>query len=238
MILEELKVLYSYKGEKLNILVVEDDVLTAKQVLKLLKNEKYSCDIAHGYFDAKDMIDKNSYSLILLDWNLGDGDGLILLREIRDLKINTPILMLSANSEIDDKVQVLDSGADDYMCKPYSNTELLARMRVLLRKDSKEKSSIIKINDVLLNITTHEVLVNNKVINLTSTEFDLLELFMKNQNIILTRYQLSEHINKDNYTIKHSNLIDVHIKNLRKKLNKKDFIKNIRGVGYKIIKSS
>lgn len=222
----------------MNILIVEDDSLTSKQLVKLLKSEKYNCDVASGYFNAKEYLDKSSYSLVLLDWNLGDGDGLVLLKEIRDLNMNCAVLMLSANSEIYDRVKVLDSGADDYLCKPYSNIELLARMRVLLRKDSKEKSSLISIGDVILNIATHEVFVNDELVNLTSAEFDLLELFMKNKNIVITRYQLSEHINKDNYSVKHSNIVDVHIKNLRKKLNRKDFIQNVRGIGYKVNKSS
>ena len=222
----------------MHILIIEDDKLTAKQLQKLLHNEKYTTDIAYGYSDAKKYIDKNKYAIILLDWNLGDGDGLELLKEIRDIQIDVPILMLSANSEIDDRVKVLDAGADDYLCKPYSNLELLARMRVLLRKDAKEKSSLIAINNVTLNITTHQVFVDDEEISLTSAEFDLLELFMKNQNIVLTRYQLSEHINKDNYAIKQSNVIDVHIKNLRKKLGNKEFIANVRGIGYKIHKSS
>lgn len=222
----------------MNVLIVEDDKLSAEQLNKLLKSEKYSCDLASGYFEANEFLDKNTYSIILLDWNLGDGDGLSLIKKLRKLQVNTPILMLSANSEVDDLVVVLDSGADDYLCKPYSHVELLARIRVLLRKDSKEKSSIINISGVVLNIATHEVFVDDILINLTLTEFDLLELFMKNQDTILTRYQLNEYINKDNYSIKHSNIIDVHIKNIRKKLNKKDFIKNVRGIGYKLNKSS
>ncbi|MBU1657535.1 response regulator transcription factor [bacterium] len=221
----------------MNVLIIEDDKQTAKQLSKLLHNEKYACDTACGYFDAKIYLDKNNYSIILLDWNLGDGDGLVLLQEIREMQIKTPVLMLSANSEINDRVTVLDSGADDYLCKPYSNVELLARMRALLRRESKEKVSTLCIDDVKLNIVTHEVFVNDILIELTSSEFDLLELFMKNLNIVLTRYQLSEHINKDNYSVKHSNIVDVHIKNLRKKLDRKDFIQNVRGVGYKINKS-
>jgi DNA-binding response OmpR family regulator len=222
----------------LNILIVEDDILTSKQLFKLLKSEKYNCDVANGYMEASDYLDKNNYALVLLDWNLGDGDGLELLKEIRSIQIDTPVLMLSANAEIEDRVRVLDSGADDYLCKPYSNVELLARMRVLLRKNVAEKTTSISVNNVTLNIVTHEVFVDNKLINLTTAEFDLLELFMQNQNIILTRYQLSEHLNKDNYSVKHSNIVDVHIKNLRKKLNNKEFIQSIRGVGYKIHKSS
>jgi len=222
----------------LNILIVEDDILTSKQLFKLLKSEKYSCDVANGYVAASEYLDKNSYALVFLDWNLGDGDGLELLQEIRSIQINTPVLMLSANAEIDDRVKVLDAGADDYLCKPYSNVELLARMRVLLRKNSVEKTTTIYVNNVTLNISTHEVFVHDQLINLTTAEFDLLELFMQNQNIILTRYQLSEHLNKDNYSLKHSNIVDVHIKNLRKKLNNREFIMNVRGVGYKIHKSS
>ncbi|MFT5662582.1 MAG: DNA-binding response OmpR family regulator [Sulfurimonas sp.] len=222
----------------MNLLIVEDDILTAKQLLKLLKAEKYSSDIAYSYTQAKEYIDKNNYALVLLDWNLGDGDGLTLLKEMRNAEIATPALMLSANSEIDDRVKVLDAGADDYLCKPYSNIELLARIRVLLRKGSQEKTSLITIGDVTLDIVKHEVFVKNNLINLTLAEFDLLELFMKNKNIVLSRFQLSEHINKDNYSIKHSNIVDVHIKNLRKKLNIKDFILNIRGIGYKINQSS
>lgn len=223
----------------MNILIIEDDALSAKQLSQLLKSEKYSCDVACGYFDAKEYLDKNSYAIILLDWNLGDGDGLSLLKEMRDNNlITTPVLMLSANSEIDDRVKVLDSGADDYLCKPYSNIELLARMRVLLRKGSVEKSPIMRVDDIVMNIVTHEVFVNNELVDLTMAEFDLLELFMKNQNIVLTKYQLSEYLNKDNYSIKHSNIVEVHIKNIRKKLNRKDFIQNVRGVGYKINKSS
>jgi len=222
----------------MNILIIEDNKQTAKQLFMLLKSEKYSCEIANGYFEAKECLDKNSYSLLLLDWNLGDGDGLVLLKEIRELGIKIPVLMLSANSEIDDKVAVLDCGGDDYLCKPYSNIELLARMRALLRRETTQKVSLISIGRVKLNITTHEAFVDDSLIKLTTSEFDLLELFMQNSNIVLTRYQLSEHINKDNYSIKHSNLIDVHIKNLRKKLNLKEFIQNVRGVGYKVNKSS
>jgi len=222
----------------MNILIIEDDKQTAKQLFQLLKSEKYSCDIAYGYTQAKKYLDENKYSLLLLDWNLGDGDGLTLLKEQREMDVDTPVLMLSANSEIDDRVAVLDCGADDYLCKPYSNVELLARMRALLRRESAQKTSLISIGEVKLDTVQHTVEINSTFIKLTNAEFDLLELFMQNANIVLTRYQLSEHINKDNYTIKHSNIVDVHIKNLRKKLGLPDFIKNIRGVGYTVNKSS
>ncbi len=222
----------------MNILIVEDDTMTAKQLAQLLKSEKYSCDIAFGYKEAQEYIDKNAYLLILLDWNLGDGDGLTLLKELRDLEIETPVLMLSANAAIDDRVAVLDSGADDYLCKPYSSVELLARMRALLRRESSQKVSSLTIAPVRLDLVSRTVFVEELAVQLTAAEFDLLELFMQNPNQVLTRYQLSEHINKDNYNVKHSNLVDVHIKNLRKKLGTKEFIQNVRGIGYKVNKSS
>jgi len=222
----------------MNILIVEDDVPTAKQLAQLLKSEKYDCDVAYGYKEAQECIDKNAYALILLDWNLGDGDGLELLQEVRDFEIKTPVFMLSANSAIDDRVAVLDSGADDYLCKPYSSVELLARMRALLRRDVNEKTSSIIIGNVKLDTTSRDVFVDEVSINLTTAEFDLLEFFMQNSNQVLTRYQLSEHLNKDNYSVKHSNLVDVHVKNLRKKLGRKDFILSVRSVGYKVNKSS
>ena len=222
----------------MNVLIVEDDKATALQLSKLLKKEKYECDIAYGYKEATQLLDDNKYSLILLDWNLGDGNGLTLLKELRESEVITPVLMLSANSEIDDRVAVLDCGADDYLCKPYSSVELLARMRALLRRETPNKTSEIKIAAVTLDTKSHAVYVNEEEIKLTNAEFDLLELFMTNAAVVLTRYQLSEHINKDNYSIKHSNIVDVHIKNLRKKLGLPEFIKNVRGVGYIVNKSS
>ena len=221
----------------MNILIVEDDIPTAKQLAQLLKSERYNCDVAYGYKEAQLCIDKNTYALILLDWNLGDGDGLELLHEVREFEIKTPVFMLSANSAIDDRVAVLDSGADDYLCKPYSSVELLARMRALLRRDVNEKTTSILIGNVQLDTTSRDVKVAGELVKLTTAEFDLLEFFMQNSNQVLTRYQLSEHLNKDNYSVKHSNLVDVHIKNLRKKLGRKDFILSVRSVGYKVNKN-
>ena len=220
----------------MNILIVEDDRASAKTLYQLLQSNKYECDVAYGYFEAKELLDKNTYALILLDWNLGDGDGKELLAELRHLEIKTPVLMLSANSDIEGKVEVLDTGADDYLSKPYSHIELLARIRALLRRDTSEKKSLISIANVTLDTRTREVYVDGELLNLTTAEFDLLELLMKNKNVVLTRFQISEHLNKDNYSVRHSNIVDVHIKNLRKKIGSKEFIKSVRGLGYTIKK--
>ena len=148
----------------MKILIVEDDISSAKQLIQLLKSEKYSCDIAYGYEEALVALDENSYSLILLDWNLGDGDGLSLLKNQRELGVDIPILMLSGNSEINDRVLVLDNGADDYLCKPYSNIELLARMRALLRRESSQKNSIINIKNVKMGLNEKNGCLNHNLL--------------------------------------------------------------------------
>jgi len=218
----------------MRLLIIEDDALTAKQLLHTLRAEKFTCDWASGYNQAKGLIYEYNYNLILLDWNLGDGDGLVFLKESREDGFSMPVLMLSANSEIEGRVEVLDSGADDYLCKPYSNIELLARLRALLRRNATQKGTVITIREVTLNIADHKVEVSAQEITLTKTEFDILELLMKNANVVLTRYQLNEHICKESLALKHSNLIDAHIKNIRKKLGSKEFIQSVRGVGYTV----
>lgn len=218
----------------MNILIVEDDLFSAKQLSKVLNKESYQCDIAYGFGEAEQLLEDNTYALVLLDWNLGDGDGLALLQGLRHEGVETPVLMLSANVEIDDKVKVLDAGADDYLCKPYSHVELLARIRALLRRESTQKVSTLSVGDVVLDMTTHEVSVSGVIVSLTVSEFDLLLLFMQNPNLVLTRYQLNEHINKNSFAMKQSNIVDVHVKNLRKKLKCPELIKSIRGVGYKL----
>lgn len=218
----------------MNLLVIEDEHPIANQLQQLLQKEKYHCDVAYTYTEAIDLIDDRRYDLILLDWNLPDGDGLTLLSQIREDGMVTPVLMLSANSEIDDRVSVLDAGGDDYLCKPYSHIELLARIRALLRRESTQKSTLLRYNDLILDTNSREVRVNDSPINLSLSEFDLLEILLQNKNIVLTRYQLNEHLSQDYNSLKQSNLVDVHIKNLRKKINIEGCISTVRGVGYSI----
>ena len=220
----------------MNVLIVEDNEYTAKQLNILLTKERFICDIASGINEAIALLDGDRhYHILLVDWNLGDGDGLSFIKELRaKQKIKTPILMLSANNEIEGKVQVLDAGADDYLCKPYSNIELLARIRALLRRESNEKSAIITIENIELDTALHEVKINNTLVPLTTSEYDILKTLFENTNVVLTRAQLLDTILPDYTTIKNSNIIDVHIKNIRKKISNQDLIQTVRGVGYKI----
>jgi DNA-binding response OmpR family regulator len=216
------------------LLIVEDERTVAQQLKELLEKEHYSCDVAYNYKDALELCDEKRYDLILLDWNLPDGDGLSLLKLLREEENTTPVLMLSANTEVDDRVKVLDTGGDDYLCKPYSNIELLARIRALLRREGTQKSTVLSSGDLKLDTKSREVFANGKAVKLSPAEFDLLELLLQNKNIVLTRYQLNEHLCQDFNSLKLSNIVDVHIKNLRKKIGLDECIVTVRGVGYSI----
>jgi len=216
------------------LLIVEDEKTVARQLKELLAQEQYRCDLAHNYKEALALSDDKHYDLILLDWNLPDGDGLSFLKLLREEEDATPVLMLSANTEIDDRVQVLDAGGDDYLCKPYSNLELLARIRALLRREGTQKNTLLGCGELTLDTKSREVSLKGKTLSLSPTEFDLLELLLHNKNIVLTRYQLNEYLCQDYNSLKLSNIVDVHIKNLRKKISPEACIVTVRGVGYKI----
>jgi len=218
----------------MNLLIVEDERAVANQLKQLLEKEKYRCDIVFSYREAIEFIDLKRYDLVLLDWNLPDGDGLSFLTLMREEEMTTPVLMLSANTDIDDRVQVLDAGGDDYLCKPYSNIELLARIRALLRREAPQKSKLLSIGNLTLNTTSREVYVGEVLMKLSLSEFDLLEVLLQNKNIVLTRYQLNEHLCREFNSLKQSNLVDVHIKNLRKKIDLDNLITTVRGIGYTI----
>lgn len=218
----------------MHLLIVEDETDVATQLAQMLEQEKYHCDIALNYKDALEAVDTKRYDLILLDWNLPDGDGLALLELLRSEENPVPVLMLSARSGIEERVTVLDAGGDDYLCKPYSNLELLARIRALLRRESTQKTSLLHIGAITLDSVSREVKVDGETVTLSPAEFDILELLMQNKNVVLTRYQLTEHISPEYDSFKQSNIVDVHIKNLRKKLGMKECIVTVRGVGYKV----
>jgi DNA-binding response OmpR family regulator len=171
-----------------------------------------------------------------LDWILSDGIGIEFLKKQRnEYNDKTPVLFLSSKYEPSEKAEALDAGADDYMRKPFSNIELLARLRVLLRQKTKERKTKIQIENLYINLATREVKVDEKVILLSSKEFELLELLILHNNEVLTRFQITAHLNRDFETLKLSNIVDAHIKNLRKKLlTASKLIKTVRGVGFKI----
>jgi len=218
----------------MNILVVEDDKANADLIYKLLTKEKYNVELVRTFSEAIECIDNAFYHLIILDWNLPDGSGYALLQETRELLIDSQVLMLSANSDIQHRVQALDAGADDYLCKPYALVELLARVKSLLRRTASNKNSIISISNIVLNKGHKEVRVNDVPVALTSAEYEIFEALASNANKTFTKFELLNLSHNEYASSVMSNIIEVHIKNIRKKLHNKDIIKTVRNVGYKI----
>ncbi len=220
----------------MKILLVEDEKKVASFIKRGLEEERFTVDVAFDGESGEFMALTLEYDLIILDILLPKKNGLDVLRSIRANKINTPVLILTARGSIDDKVEGLNSGADDYLTKPFAFAELLARIRSLLRRASPEKSNIIKIADLELDTVKHIAKRGDKIIELTAREFALLEYMMRNKGRVLTRTMIAEHI-WDYHFDTGSNIIDVYVRRLRKKIDEgfqKKLIRTIRGVGYVI----
>jgi|UniRef100_A0A7V3E871 heavy metal response regulator len=220
----------------MRILVVEDEKKVASFIKKGLEEEYYSVDVA---FDGKEGLKlalSEEYDLIILDLMLPFKDGLSILKELRSEKIFTPVLILTARDTIQDKVTGLDSGADDYLAKPFSFEELLARIRALLRRNSVDKNNILKAGDLKLDTQAHKAYRNDIEIQLTAKEYAILEYLMRNKNRVVSRTKISEHIYEFHFDPE-TNVIDVYINKLRNKVDKgfeKPIIHTVRGVGYLI----
>ncbi|MBN1462604.1 MAG: response regulator transcription factor [Paludibacteraceae bacterium] len=218
----------------MKILVVEDEPKLATALIKGLKVESYLVDVAYDGEVAIELALVNDYDIILLDYLLPKRNGLEVLKEIRNRNCLSKVLMLTAKDAIQDKVDGLNMGADDYMVKPFAFEELLARIRVLLRRGSNEKLSILMAGDLSLNLLNHEVFRAGKKIDLSVKEYALLEYFLRHQNELVSRTQLWEHVwemDINNF----SNVVDVYVCYLRNKIDKKPFkplIHTLRGKGY------
>jgi DNA-binding response OmpR family regulator len=218
----------------MRILVVEDELKIANFIERGLKEEHFAVDVAYNGEKALYLVEIYPYDLIILDLILPDRDGLSICKEIRSRKIDTPILMLTARDALKDKVMGLDSGADDYLTKPFAFEELLARLRALLRRKRTEKTTILKIADLELDQITHKVKRSGKEINLTSKEYSLLEYLLLHANQIVTRTMISEHVWNEDFD-SFTNITDVYINYLRNKIDKdfsRQLIHTVRGVGY------
>ncbi len=218
----------------MRILIVEDEKPLADIVKKGLEEEGYAVDIAYNGEDGFFMAENEPSDLIILDIMLPVIDGITILKRIRKAGIKTPVLMLTAKGTVMDKVSGLDSGADDYLTKPFSFEELLARIRALLRRDSGVKSSAIEIGDLLIDMATHEVKREGKTILLSAKEYALIEYMALNKNRVLSRTNISEHLYDHDFDLD-SNVIDVFINRIRKKVDRgfrKKLIHTLRGAGY------
>lgn len=223
----------------MRILVVEDEKKVASFIKRALEEEYFSVDVA---FDGKEGIRlalSEEYDLFIFDVMLPFKDGISILKDIRDEKILTPVLILTAKDTVADKVLGLDSGADDYLAKPFALDELLARVRALVRRNSVEKNILLKAADLKIDVQEHKVSRNNIEIQLTPKEYSILEYLMRNKNHVVSRTKLSEHV-YDYHFDTDTNVIDVYINKLRNKIDKdfdKPILFTVRGIGY-VIKDS
>lgn len=225
----------------MKVLLVEDEKTLAYEVEAFLKKAFYICDLAHTARQGLEKIECNLYDFILLDLGLPDKDGLILLEQAKKSNPDAAYIILTARGNIEDRIKGLDLGADDYLPKPFSLLELQSRMQAISRRKSGINSQLLPLGEFNVDIQKRIVSHQDNEIELTRKEFDLLSYMLLHKNRVLTRLQLSEHIwgsfVDDDYD---SNYIDVHIKNIRKKLGAYgpvDWLETVRGVGYKIKKS-
>jgi len=218
----------------MRILVVEDEKKVARFIQQGLEEEHYSVDVAHDGERGALLAETQEYDLLILDLMLPKLSGLEITRRLRTSRIATPILMLTAKTATEDKVAGLDSGADDYLTKPFAFAELLARVRSLLRRGSQEKSTVLSIADLELDTVSHKAKRGDRVIDLTAKEYALLEYFLRNKDRVLSRTIISEHIWDYNFDTG-TNLIDVYVNHLRNKIDSGfacKLIHTVRGVGY------
>ena len=218
----------------MRILLVEDDKKVASFIRKGLEEEGYAVDVAAegeaGLFMGLDRL----HDLIILDVMLPKKPGFQVLRELRQAKVATPVLMLTARDTVEDKVQGLDAGADDYLTKPFVFAELLARVRALLRRRAEARSPGLQVADLVLDPATRSVTRGGQPITLTNREFALLEYLMRNAGRVLTRTAITEHVWDYDFD-SGTNVIDVYVNYLRKKIDaghEPKLLHTVRGVGY------
>jgi len=222
----------------MRVLVVEDEHRIARSIQTGLQQEKYAVDVAFTGTDGFDLASTEEYDVIILDLMIPGMDGITLCKNLRKEKINTPILILTAKGLVQDKVIGLDSGADDYLSKPFSFEELLARIRALIRRPIKSLNTPLALGNFVLDTKTYSVTRGKVPISLSSKEFALCEYLMRNANTICTKDQIIGHVWDYDADIL-PNTVEVYIKKLRNKIDEpfskeKPLIQTVRGFGYKI----
>jgi two-component system copper resistance phosphate regulon response regulator CusR len=217
----------------IRILVIEDEAPIADFLLRGLREEGFTVEHAAEGHEAWHLLQTGSWSLVLLDWWLPGVDGLTLLRRYRQAGFQTPVLFLTARDAISDRVRGLDSGADDYLCKPFAFEELLARVRVLSRRLERGAGTVLSYQDVSLDLATHRAERAGHRLNLTAKEEALLLFFLRHPGEVLSRTRIYEHVWEDRYDGL-SNTLEVHIVELRRKLEAHGprLIQTLRGRGY------
>lgn len=223
----------------MKILIVEDNLDLSETIAHYLRQEGYICETARDYKTADEKTSIYQYDVIVLDITLPDGNGLNLLKKLKQNRSNEGILIVSAKNALDDKLEGLNLGADDYLTKPFHLAELNARIQSLLRRKHFNGSNEIEIDNLLVNTNTAQVFIRGREVALTKKEYELLLYFISNRNRILNKESIAEHLWGDHIDMADSfDFIYTHIKNLRKKIfssGSKTTIKSVYGMGYKFV---
>lgn len=221
----------------MKILIVEDEKELLSDLTNFFLHQNFICTQAKSVVEAQEKVYMYDYDIIVLDLGLPDGNGLEVLKYVKEIKKKAGVLILSAKGALDDKIKGLDIGADDYLTKPFHLPELNSRVRSIIRRKSFDGDDLIKFAELTVNLNQREVAINNMPLSLTQKEYELLLFFISNKNRVLTRQSIVEHLWGDDTDMFHSfDFVYSHIKNLRKKIidaKGSNYISTVYGVGYK-----
>ncbi|MBS1579608.1 MAG: response regulator transcription factor [Bacteroidetes bacterium] len=221
----------------MKVLIIEDELELLNSICSYLGNDNFICETATNFHSAIEKISLYEYACIVLDITLPDGSGLEILKELKKQHKADGVLIISAKNSLDDKLQGLKAGADDYLTKPFHLPELSARVEAIIRRKYFNGNDVITLNEIVVNTSQKTVEINNTLIDLTKKEYELLLYFISNKNKVISKNAIAEHLWGDDMDLADSyDFIYTHIKNLRKKLlnaNCTDYLKSIYGMGYK-----
>lgn len=221
----------------MKLLIIEDNLNLLESISESLSAENFLCETAVDFLTANEKVNMYNYDIVVVDINLPGGSGLEIIRELKKINTETGVIVISARNSLDNKIEGLELGADDYITKPFDMAELIARVKALMRRRNFAGSSQVKYGEITINTNSREVYVKEEKIELTKSEYDILLFFFSNPGRIITRESLAEHIWGDNMDLADSfDFIYSHIKNLRKKITSckvADPIKAVYGIGYK-----
>jgi len=226
--------------DPMRILVVEDEKKTASFVRKALQAEGFAVDVLHDGDSVRPSVETNAFDVIVMDIMLPGRDGLSVLRQIRDQRITTPVLVLTSRGEVSERVEGLNAGADDYLCKPFALAELIARVRALGRRGGEQNAVVLRVGDLTLNTITRQARRGNLAIELASREYRLLEFLMRSPGRICGRMAIIEKVWDYNFD-PGTNLVDVYIMRLREKIDSQfdtKLLHTVRGIGYVLRESA
>jgi DNA-binding response OmpR family regulator len=225
----------------MKVLIIEDDKALRESMVQYLEHQGFICEAVSNFKAAKEKVNEFVYDCIVVDIGLPYGSGLDIVKELKYMEAKAGIIIVSARNSLDDKLNGLDLGADDYLPKPFYLSELTARINAIIRRRTFSGSKAIKFNEIKLEAEARQVTVNDKPVDLTDKEYQLLEYFIANQRRLLTKAAIAEHVWGDEYMhISNYDFIYTHIKNLRKKLvdaGSGDYIKTAYGAGYRFTDS-